>query len=393
MKEYKMAKGWAIFIYVFAPLLIGVIATPILMFLIPSWRNGETAQFFAFAVPIALLMIGAMVAGVVDAATGKLTISEEEVRIKHVFLKRQLRASDIKGFRIDDKYTYLEPKVKTQKRIKISNYFAKREEWTGWIVAHFPDLDYKEAEESFQEVLQNNNFGFTEQERLDRFDKVKRITIILNWSGGIAAAWAFFWPQPYEIAILAVAIIPLLALVALKLYRGLVRIDEKKNNAFPSVFAALFLPAMALMLRALMDYNIFEYNRMWILVVPIGIGLTALMLIGQNEFDWQKRRDVFSAVGLAILAFVYAYGLVISTNCTFDNRSATAFDSQILNKSISRGKTTTYYFELAPWGPQPEVTDAEVDRETYEQLEVGDSVEVLLLKGRWGIPWYVVRPG
>lgn len=393
MKEYKMAKGWAIFIYIFAPVLIGVFAMPILMYFIPSWRNGETAQFFAFAIPISLIMMAVMVAAVVDAATGKLTISEEDIRIKHVFLKRQLQVSDIKGFRIDDKYTHLEPKVKTQKRIKISNYFAKREEWTGWIVDHFPDLDDQEAEESFQEVLQDNNFGFTEQERLEQFDKVKRITTILNWAGGIAAAWAFFWPQPYEIAILVVATIPILALVALKLYRGLIRIDEKKNSAFPSVFAALFFPAMVLMLRALMDYNIFEHKQVWVLLVPIGIGLAALMLIGQNEFDWQKRRDIFSAMVLVILAFVYAYGLVISTNCTFDYRSAASFESQILNKSISRSKSTSYYLELAPWGPQPEVNDAEVDRETYEQLEVGDAVEVLFLKGRWGIPWYVVRPG
>lgn len=393
MKEYKMAKGWAIFIYIFAPVLIGVFAMPILMYFIPSWRNGETAQFFAFAIPISLIMMGVMVAAVVDAATGELTINEEDIRIKHVFLKRQLQVSDIKGFRIDDKYTYLEPKTKVHKRIKISHYFAKKEEWTGWIVDHFPDLDYEEAEESFQEVLQDNKFGFTEQERLEQFDKVKRVTTILNWAGGIAAAWAFFWPQPYEIAILAVAIIPLLALVALKLYRGLIRIDEKKNSAFPSVFAALFFPAIVLMLRTLIDYNIFEHKQVWILVGPIAIGLTALMLIGQSEFDWQKRRDIFSALVLVLLAFVYAYGLVLSTNCTFDYRSAASFESQILNKSISRSKTTSYYLELAPWGPQPNVDKAEVDRETYEQLEVGDTVEVLFLKGRWGIPWYVVRPG
>lgn len=387
-----MAKGWAIFIYVFAPALIAVFAMPILMYFIPSLRNGETAQFFAFAIPLSLIMMGVMVAAIVDAATGKLILNEEDVRIKHVFLKRQLQVSDIKGFRIDDKYTYLEPKTKAHKRIKISHYFAKREEWTGWIIDHFPDLDYEEAEESFQEVLQDNKFGFTAQERLEQFDKVKRITSILNWVGGIAAAWAFFWPQPYEIAILVVAIIPLLALVVLKLYRGLVRIDEKKNSAFPSVFAALFFPAMVLMLRALIDYNIFEHKQVWALILPIAIGLTAVMLIGQSEFDWQKGRDVFSALILLILAFVYAYGLVISTNCTFDNRSAASFETQILNKSISQSKTTSYYFELAPWGPQPEVSDAEVDRETYEIMEVGDSVEVLFLKGQWGIPWYVVRP-
>lgn len=230
-------------------------------------------------------------------------------------------------------------------------------------------------------------------QRALNFYKVKRLVDILNLVAIIVGVWVFFWPYPYPIAILSALVLPLLALIVFKRCRGMVQIDERENNVSPSVFWTFFLPTMALLIRSLSDPNIFDHGEVWVIVWPLTVGLASIILIGQPEFGWRKGGQPLAALAMIILAFAYAYGAVITSNCAFDNRSAASFDSQILNKSISRSKNTSYYLELAPWRPQPEVKDAEVDRETYEQLEVGDSVEVLFLKGRWGIPWYVVRPG
>lgn len=224
------------------------------------------------------------------------------------------------------------------------------------------------------------------------FYKVKRIISILNLMAGVVAFWALFWPHPYHVAIFGVLIMPILALFVYKRFRGLVQIDERKKNNLPSVFWAFFVPTMALLIRALTDPNIFDHGKVWVIVWPLTVGLAVIILIGQPEFGWSKGGQFLAALAMITLAFIYAYSGVITSNCAFDYRSVASFESKILNKRSSRGKTTFYYFELAPWGPQHDVTGARVFRDLYKQGEIGDSVKVFFFKGRWGIPWYVVRP-
>ena len=110
MKEYKMAKGWAIFIYVAAPILIGLFSMPILLLLIPSWRTNETADFFWFAIPISLVLIALIVAGIADTIVSKVTLTEQSIDYKNILFSRSIPLNEIKGFRIDDNYLFIESK-------------------------------------------------------------------------------------------------------------------------------------------------------------------------------------------------------------------------------------------------------------------------------------------
>ena len=95
MKEYKIAKGWAIFIYIFAPLLIGLFGWVLTL----PFANGSFSPNASWIlIPIAIAMIALMVYGVIDAYKGKLTIYEDRIVSISTFSNRELKYTDIKGF-------------------------------------------------------------------------------------------------------------------------------------------------------------------------------------------------------------------------------------------------------------------------------------------------------
>lgn len=392
MKEYKMAKGWAIFIFIFAPLLIGLFSMPILLLFIPSWRTNETADFFWFAIPVSIAMIGLMIAGVADTIVSKVTLTEQSIDYKNILFRRSIKLTEVKGFRIDDNYIYIEAHPPGVKRIKISTYFGKIGEIVDFLASNYPDLDELAAAKSYKNIIEDNTYGFSEMERQAQFKKAQTSAKVLNWGAGIVSAWTFFWPEPYTIAIVASMLFPIAAIALLKVFKGLIRIDEKKNSPYPSVLLAFFIPSAALLIRSIMDFNLIDYNKVWWLVLLMTAAIIGVLFIGNQEFDWRKKQDVFTAIVIVAISAGYSYGALVCSNCVFDRSSATLFYAQVLGKSKSTGKTTMYYLDLAPLNSAPIPNDVQVDKITYQRIMEGDSVKVLFLKGRWGIPWLEVSP-
>ena len=392
MKEYKMAKGWAIFIYVAAPILIGLFSMPILLLLIPSWRTNETADFFWFAIPISLVLIALIVAGIADTIVSKVTLTEQSIDYKNILFSRSIPLNEIKGFRIDDNYLFIESKKPGIKRIKISTYFGKLEELIDILASQFPDLDELEAEEGYQNIIEDNTLGFSKAEWEKQFQNARRSARVLNWEAGIIAAFTIFYPKPYLVAIFASMLCPIVAIVLIKRFKGLIQFDERKNSPHPSVFLAFFFPSMALLLRALLDLNIYDHGKVWWLLVLVSVFLSGALFIGNQEFDWKKGQSIFTALVIVCITAAYSYGAILCTNCALDQSNAAEFHAQILEKDKSTGTTTTYYLSLAPLDFNHPLDKVQVDKVTFQRVAKGDTVRVLFFEGRWGIPWLEVRP-
>ncbi|AEE52949.1 hypothetical protein [Haliscomenobacter hydrossis] len=388
MKEYKMAKGWAIFIYLSVPLLFGLFCMPFITLMIPAWR--EEPSFYWFAIPISLIMMALCIAGLIDTMIGKVWIDDASIHAKSVFFSRSILLTEIKGFRIDDKYIYVEPKTKAQKRIKIQKYYGKIDELVEWLNERYPNLDETDAAQEYQEILNDNSFGYSQTERETAFQRAKKITSILNWTGGVIAAWVIFWPVPYPFAILSAIALPLIALVVLKRANGLIHFDEKNNSAHPSIIVAFLIPALGLMLRALFDFHLYDHTKVWLPVLLLGLAFTTVIFMNNKEFELKRGRSLFMAICILIFSSAYAYGALICVNCYYDQSNGAVFRTQIVDKNKSGGNTTSYYFEVTPWGTRTAVEEVEVSRQLYDQLQKGDEVRVLLFKGKFDIPWYVV---
>ncbi len=248
------------------------------------------------------------------------------------------------------------------------------------------------AAESFQLIFKDNNFGYSVSERRAQFKKAKRSATIMNWVAGIVAVWSFFWPEPYAVAIVASILCPIAALVLLKVFNGLIRMEDQKNSPYPSLFWAFFIPSMALALRALLDLNIYDHGKVWWLVLLMSAILSGVLFLGNKEFDWRKGKRIFTTLVIVCITVAYSYGALLCSNCALDQSNAAGFYAQILEKEMSTGKTSSYYFTLAPWGPRTSVEEVPVDKVVYQQLEKGETARVLFFEGRWGIPWFIVKP-
>ncbi|CAL2112482.1 conserved membrane protein of unknown function [Tenacibaculum sp. 190130A14a] len=387
IKEYKIGKGWAIFVYIFAPLLIALFGWLLIM---PFVLDDTSIEMLYFFVPLSLGMIGLMVVGLLDTIKGKVIVSSDTLSIRSTFINRDLNFQEIKGFQVEQNYIFVLPNTKKKKRIKISTYIGNSNELIMWLSSNFPDLHQTNEEKEEAEVLESFEYGRNVEERASKLNQAKKVAKALNWIGGLLLVWNLFKPEPYEYSILSLIVLPIITTLILIYYKGLIRIDEKKGSAYPTAIYAMLMPSSGLFLRALLDYNIFDYSNIWIPSITIGITLITLVIYGTKEFKFKKVKDYFTVLSLSILFWGFGYGAVVTLNCMHDESTPKTYLSKVLNKRINSGKATTYYLELESWGPQTENDDVSVSKELYENLEINDNANIYLKKGRFEIPWFVV---
>jgi hypothetical protein len=391
MKEYKLARGWAIIIWIFSPLLIIIFLLGLLTPLFPSTKEEVSPTlYFALILPLSLGMITLMTVGLLDTVKNKVIISGDSVIFRSTFIKRDLKFDEIRGFRVSDKYIFVEPNTKDKKRIKISTYLGKSDELILWLSSNFLDLDFVNKKKEHSEILENNRNGITEEERSVKLQKAKLVAKALNWMSIIACVWVLFFPTPYEIAIISTITLPLIAILATFIFKGLIRLEEGKGTAYPSVFMTIFFCSCGICLRAMFDFNIFEYRNVWKPSFILSVILIAVVLSSTREFKFQKVNDYIIVLSLSIFFFAFSYGTVIALNCYYDKSEKEIFEATILSKRISSGKTTSYYFELTPWGRQIEIDEVSVSKRLYQKLEKNDKVNLFYGGGLFNIPWFIV---
>lgn len=390
MRTYKLTKAWTIAIYIFAPCLIALFLFLLLLPFIPAFNDGTSNQIFWFMAPLSIGMIALSVLGLMDAVKGRFVIANDHIYSRGVFTTRTLMLDEIKGFRISDKYIFVEPLDDEKKNIKISTYFGKTEEIIEWLQACYPDLDLQNVAKEEEEILENESFGATVYQREEKLVKARRTAKTLNWAGSLIGLWAFFWPTPYNLVLSTAIAIPVVCLIVVKMHDGLIRLDEKKASAYPSVFWAFFITSLAVFLRALLDFHIFDYSNVWVLSLLIAVVFTGLLAFRNPAYSFQKGKDYLALLGIVILAGCFGFGAVITSNCLMDGPDAVQYQAQVLNKRISSGKTTTYYIELTPWGVQKEKDEVAVSKTLYYELQQEDPVNIYLKKGKLAIPWFIV---
>jgi hypothetical protein len=391
MLELKIAKGWAIFIYLFAPLLILLFGWLLFLPFLPNQNEENSPELIWVLAPISIGMIALAIVGLLDTIYGKVVVEEGRIYSKSTLSNRQLLLSEIQGFRIDNNYIVIQPKEKEKKKIKISTYFGKTDELIEWLDSQYPNLDLLNAEQEKEEILNDHSFGETVQQRESKLIQAHKTAKILNWIGGIVGVWTWFWTYPYEYAIILSIVIPIIALIVLKLSGGLIRFDEKNGSAYPTIAYAFLAPCLGLLMRAITDFNIFNYEKVWLPTSLITVIIMAVILLGNKEFTFKKATDWVAVISASFIAFAYGFGTIITLNCFYDNSEPKLFTPKVLEKRISSGKSRTYYIKLTPWGLQKKTEEVSVSKELYNQVNKNDVVNLYYFNGLLEIPWFTVE--
>ena len=93
---------------------------------------------------------------------------------------------------------------------------------------------------------------------------------------------------------------------------------------------------------------------------------------------------------ILLLAGVYSYNVLIFSNCYYDRARPERYRVQVVDKTISRGKSTSYHLSLSSWGIYDEGKKVTVSRAFYFAVDLNDSLSVYVKPGKWNIPWYRV---
>jgi hypothetical protein len=383
MESFRIHTGWRCFFIILASLLIGLFIWVLLL----PFIDVENADDWFF-VPIALCMISICVIGIVDTLKSKLIIHESSMKSISIFSKRELCFVDIKGFTISEYYIFIYPKDKHHKKIKISKYISNYEGIANWLSVNFINLYELKLINEQEDILKNAAFGFDEEARLLKQTKAKRLVSTLNIFAFLCSAWVLFFPEIYyELGLIILICIPLVVVIIIKFWRGLITLDYKGHSSYPSLFIAFLMPSLCLAVRTMLDFNIFDEAKLWIVIALTTLVLTSVLLIKQSAV---KIADYGLVLTLIIIATFYSYGFVIFTNCRFDNGNFVLYRSAVINKYVTKGKSTSYHVILNPWGPQIYNDDIEVSKKLYNSVSERDIMNVYLMPGLLGISWYEI---
>lgn len=386
-----MNKGWGVFTYVSASLLIAVFGFLLLLPIIPTLKNDFAPNVPWILVPFSLIMIGIFVIAILDTAKGKFVIDKNRIYSVTTLSYSELLFNEIKGYRRNSKFILIEAKNPNKKNIKISTYFGKTNEIIEWLLNHnYHDLDVVQENDEKNAILNNEEFGWNKAEREKKLNTACQFARITNVIGVLSASWVFFYPNPYQYSIIPAIVFPIICLFILRHFKGLIKIGKREKSTHPTIFIGFFGSIIALTLRALRDFSILEYSNVWIPIILIASIYITVLLFCIQDVKYKKLSDFFNAFGVLIIVMAYSYSSFITVNCLYDKSEPEIFNAVILDKVTSSGKNTTYYLDLSPWGPRKQAERITVSREQYDNFDINDEASIYLMKGKFDVQWFKI---
>jgi hypothetical protein len=253
-------------------------------------------------------------------------------------------------------------------------------------MATIPDLDSAEAEASLDALLEDPSLPGSRNEKISDLVRARRIAQWMTWVTLAVLFWLWIYPHPYDLAVACGVVIPWIAVIVAARGGPLYKLSPERNDAAASLMGPLMLPGFALMIRAIFDTQVFDWQDMLMAVIAT---LAVCMLI----LWWTMSELRASAAETAAIAFLmapYAYGAATLVNQRLDVSEPERFEAKVMGSHVSRGKSTVYYLELGPWGLRTEADDVDVGREFYERASRQDTVCVYLYRGALRVRWFQV---
>ena len=390
MQVYKIAKLWRIISYVLAPIAMVPFGFLLLIPIIPN-VDINLEVYYWFLLPLSVTMLFVIIVAFVNTIIGKFVIDKNKIYTTGLFNNKQVYFNDIKGYRITEHFTFIESR-NDKTRIKLSNFYENRNELQDWLIWNYKNLNELEIIQEKQEILSKQNLGWTIEERESKFSKYKRLAKILNWSGGIIAIGTTLLLKASDYIILLCIVYPIFCLLAILFSKGLLTIDERNEAVYPSVFWAFFAPTSVVFLRALMYFKIYNYDNVWLLTAVIAFSFFFTLIINNRGFVFNKFEKTSTILIFSVfIVFGYSFGTVINLNCALDDSQPKKFKTIVLDKRITKGKSTNYYLTVSPWNNQKEPKEENTNETDYELIKKGDTITINFYEGKLNIPWYEIK--
>jgi hypothetical protein len=226
-----------------------------------------------------------------------------------------------------------------------------------------------------------------ERERANRLFKAR----IFNLATLAAALSVFFYSYPDPVLVAILMAVPWLAIVAVVLSHGLVRIHPEPGDTRVGVSPALILSAFGLLILTNRTVRVLQSaEELWPAVT-----IWLLLFMAAALTDASLRKPNFSVAWTLVVALIYAWSAGLGTNVILDwsqpvNFSATVTGKRIVVSHHRYSSSATYELQLTPWGPQESAGPVAVDQSMYKALQPGAFIRIQLHPGALGVRWYTI---
>jgi hypothetical protein len=322
------------------------------------------------------------------AIRSRLILESTRLTIRDPLIEKSADLSEIEGFRTISTRngSFMQLQLKDSRgNISISRSFASDDYSAAWF-SQFRDLDASDRESMLKEISDNPEFGATPEQRLVALKDAQNLNILLSAILLIAALTLNFGKQPYcQFGAIFLALGPAIAFFLARRSPLLYAVLKKKSDPRTDLAFALLITSFGLF------FYIAKSNR-HLLSVQSSLIIAALVVALYIYGYFSAVRRSVSGFGLIIaLLFCapsYSYGLTFALNTLFDDSPGSTYQTVVLDKRISHGKSNTYYLRLAPWGPITAAYETDVPSRIYGSYTPSDTVCLGLHPGLLHLPWY-----
>lgn len=362
---------------------------------------GEDGEIQLWVVLLSSLIFGVMAAvflcALVFAFRAQVVIDGERMTVRGAFRTTVVTPDRMNGFRYIHGYLYLyliDRRWGTQIAFFEDVWVIAR-----WVHQRTHDILAGMLREEDQAISSDQSLGFTEADkeaRLATLHKViKRVDYLVYVAGAIAFI-NFLFVEHALVELIAVGVLMLvpvfLDLLALS-NRGHVRIDYEEGSRYPQIFTGTMMAGVVLALLSLLDRGALldkaYYELLFVFVLAKGL---LWCFIDRDRLLLLRSRGVAITAITVLAMFVvpgfWVGGSLYQTNKLLDRSETEWHATEILEKRVSSGRTTSYTVRLAPWHTErQDAIEYTLRRAEFDDFEAGMAVEVGVREGAIGIAW------
>jgi hypothetical protein len=184
-------------------------------------------------------------------------------------------------------------------------------------------------------------------------------------------------------AALAALLVPLAAISLLLRQPLLYGIVKPKRDPRTDPSVALLAGGLGLLLLGA-DLEFVSTTRLALFAVPIAAAVAGALSASARRSPYK----LGAWIVVLMIGALYGYGATVAADTLLDHGKPSLYRAAIEGKHQTQGRSTTYYLDLAPWGPVPGSNRLSVRRSLYDEAQPGDQVCLELHPGYLRTAWY-----
>jgi hypothetical protein len=311
---------------------------------------------------------------VVALARSRTILHQDRIELIGIFRRSEVRRDGIVGYRSGHGLITLCRRPGAGRDILVTDEVVMNPLWLAWLES-LPNLDERDALNAQVTLEVDPRLGHTPSQRREALGVLGKWAGWLDTFGVALAGWTIFWPRPYEAALIVSGVTPVVTLLLLARWRGLLSlIDESRG---PSLNTFWMLPMLAVGIRGMNDVEMIDWHEP--LMVAAGVAVVFAALVWWLD---TRGRSFLGAIFPGFVALAWAWGVVVMVDVIPDLAPARRIPARVVDVSGKDNKLTVTLEALAP--PHERFEDFDLTKRQHRLAKVGAQTCVVVYPGRLG---------